>query len=66
MRYPELADILDYDRCDVQEKGTLSGRAEANEFDCEEDIAKPNRIDCLTSMGPGQIMLVPVPSPLIP
>ena len=39
----ELADILDYDRCDVQEKGTLSGRAEANEFDCEEDIAKPNR-----------------------
>ena len=46
-----------------KKKGTLSGRAEANEFDCEEDIAKPNRIDCLTSMGPGQILLMPLPSP---
>lgn len=33
---------------------------------CEEDIARPNRIDCIASIGPGQILLVPVPSPLIP
>jgi hypothetical protein len=55
----ELADIPDYDRYHDREKGTLSEWAEANDFDCEEAIAKPNRIDCLASIGPGQILLVP-------
>lgn len=62
----ELRDLPpEYDRYHVQDGDTLDSVAIAYQTTCE-IIAKSNRTSCLASIGPGQILLVPVPPPLIP
>ena len=62
----ELADIpKEYIPYPVQDGDTLDSVAIAYQTTCE-IIAKSNRTSCLAAIGPGQIFLVPAPSPLIP
>ncbi len=62
----ELKNIpKEYDRYHVQDGDTLDSVAIAYQTTCE-IIAKSNRTSCLASIGSGQILLVPVPSPFIP
>ena len=63
----ELADIpAEYIPYSVQDGDTLDSVAIAYQTTCE-IIAKSNRTSCIASIGPGQILLVPVPtSSLIP
>ncbi len=54
----EQADIPEFVRYHVQAGDTLASVAKTHQTSCGV-IAKANRIDCLSSIGPGQILLVP-------